>query len=84
MAEGDVSDATLNAYASAQARLEHAGGYNWREGVNATLHGLGFRDEHLDRSLETFSGGELTRASLARVAALARARAAAAGRAARP
>ena len=50
-------------------RLEHAGGYNWREGVNATLHGLGFRDEHLDRSLETFSGGELTRASLARALA---------------
>jgi ATP-binding cassette subfamily F protein 3 len=57
--------ATLDAYATAQARLEHAGGYTWREGVNATLHGLGFRDEHLDRSLATFSGGELTRASLA-------------------
>ena len=37
--------------------------------VNATLHGLGFRDEHLDRSLATFSGGELTRASLARALA---------------
>ena len=69
MAEGDTSPATLEAYATAQARLEHAGGYNWREGVNATLHGLGFRDEHLDRSLETFSGGELTRASLARALA---------------
>ena len=69
MAEGAMDDATLGAYATAQARLEHAGGYNWRESVNATLHGLGFRDEHLDRSLETFSGGELTRASLARALA---------------
>jgi ATP-binding cassette, subfamily F, member 3 len=69
MAEGATDAATLGAYATAQARLEHAGGYNWREGVNATLHGLGFRDEHLDRSLETFSGGELTRASLARALA---------------
>src|SRR6188472_3084105 len=69
MADGDVADATLNAYATAQARLEHAGGYNWRESVNATLHGLGFRDEHLDRQLSTFSGGELTRASLARALA---------------
>src|SRR4051812_19251458 len=69
MAEGDVSDATLNAYAGAQARLEHAGGYTWRESINATLHGLGFRDEHLDRMLSTFSGGELTRASLARALA---------------
>src|SRR5215218_9808463 len=69
MAEGDTAAATMSAYAAAQTRLEHAGGYNWRESVNATLHGLGFRDEHLDRSLETFSGGELTRASLARALA---------------
>src|SRR3954469_17858275 len=69
MASGDLGDGTLNAYSTAQARLEHAGGYNWRESVNFTLHGLGFRDEHLDRSLETFSGGELTRASLARALA---------------
>src|ERR687892_1015774 len=32
MAEGDTSPATLDAYATAQARLEHAGGYTWREG----------------------------------------------------
>jgi ATP-binding cassette subfamily F protein 3 len=69
MAGGDVSPATLDGYATAQARLEHAGGYTWRESVNATLHGLGFRDEHLDRRLDTFSGGELTRASLARALA---------------
>src|SRR3954451_7443153 len=45
MAQG-ATEATLDAYATAQARLEHAGGYGWREGINATLHGLGFRDEH--------------------------------------
>ena len=66
MAAGATDSATLDAYARAQGRLEHAGGYGWREGVNATLHGLGFRDEHLDRELASFSGGELTRASLAR------------------
>jgi ATP-binding cassette, subfamily F, member 3 len=69
MADGATEAATLDAYARAQGRLEHAGGYGWREGVNATLHGLGFRDEHLDRQLATFSGGELTRASLARALA---------------
>jgi ATP-binding cassette subfamily F protein 3 len=69
MAEGAIDDVTLGAYSTAQTRLEHAGGYNWREAVNSTLHGLGFRDEHLDRSLQTFSGGELTRASLARALA---------------
>src|SRR4051812_11019934 len=69
MAEAATDAGTLGAYAGAQARLEHAGGYNWREGVNATLHGLGFRDEDLDRPLSSFSGGELTRASLARALA---------------
>jgi ATP-binding cassette subfamily F protein 3 len=69
MAEGATDGGTLEAYATAQSRLEHAGGYNWREQVNATLHGLGFRDEHLERRLDTFSGGELTRASLARALA---------------
>ncbi len=69
MAGGAMDAGTLDAYARAQARLEHAGGYTWREGVNSTLHGLGFRDEHLDRDLSTFSGGELTRASLARALA---------------
>jgi ATP-binding cassette subfamily F protein 3 len=66
MAGGDHGAATLRRYADAQTRLEHAGGYGWRERQTAVLRGLGFRDEHLDRPLQTFSGGELTRASLAR------------------
>jgi ATP-binding cassette, subfamily F, member 3 len=70
MANGAHDEGTLNRYAQAQARLEHAGGYNWRERALSTLHGLGFRDDaQLDRSLETFSGGELTRASLGRALA---------------
>ena len=70
MAGGDYEEATLNRYAEAQARLEHAGGYGWRERALATLHGLGFRDDaDLDRPLHTFSGGELTRASLGRALA---------------
>ncbi len=70
MAAGVHDEATLNRYAEAQARLEHAGGYGWRERALATLHGLGFRDDaDLDRALHTFSGGELTRASLGRALA---------------
>jgi ATP-binding cassette, subfamily F, member 3 len=69
MAGGAHDDATLNRYAEAQARLEHAGGYRWRDRALATLHGLGFEDADLDRSLHTFSGGELTRGSLARALA---------------
>jgi ATP-binding cassette subfamily F protein 3 len=70
MAGGAHDEATLGRYAQAQARLEHAGGYGWRERALSSLHGLGFRDDAvLDRSLETFSGGELTRASLGRALA---------------
>src|ERR1700734_3676621 len=70
MADGDYAEATLNRYAEAQARLEHAGGYNWRDRALQTLHGLGFHDDSdLDRSLSTFSGGELTRAPLGRALA---------------
>ena len=66
MARGVSDQATLDAYARAQARLEHAGGYRWRDAIGVALHGLGFEDDDLDRPLEGFSGGELTRASLAR------------------
>jgi ATP-binding cassette subfamily F protein 3 len=69
MASGAHDDATLRRYAEAQARLEHAGGWNWRDRAAAALRGLGFRDGDLDRALATFSGGELTRASLARALA---------------
>ncbi len=66
MAAGDHGEATLRRYAEAQARLEHAGGYAWRDHAAAVVRGLGFADDELDRRLDTFSGGELTRASLAR------------------
>jgi ATP-binding cassette, subfamily F, member 3 len=69
MADGAHDQATLRRYADAQGRLEHAGGYDWRERATVTLRGLGFSAEDLDRGLETFSGGELTRASLGRALA---------------
>jgi len=69
MAERPDDRQVLERYATAQARLEHAGGWNWRTQALAPLHGLGFTDEQLDRGLTTFSGGELTRASLARTLA---------------
>jgi ATP-binding cassette subfamily F protein 3 len=69
MAGGTHDAATLRRYAEAQARLEHAGGYDWRDRAAAVVRGLGFTDADLDRPLSTFSGGELTRASLARALA---------------
>jgi ATP-binding cassette subfamily F protein 3 len=66
MTAGDHGAQTLRRYSEAQARLEHAGGYAWRERIGSVARGLGFREADLDRVLDTFSGGELTRASLAR------------------
>src|SRR5215203_6850515 len=69
MAERPDDGALLDRYSRAQSRLEHAGGWNWRGRALGPLHGLGFTDEQLDRKLSSFSGGELTRASLARALA---------------
>jgi ATP-binding cassette subfamily F protein 3 len=69
MADGSADTATLDRYARAQAELEHHGGYLWRDRATEVARGLGFGDEDFDRGLATFSGGELTRASLARALA---------------
>jgi len=69
MSGGDTGEAILAAYAAAQQKLEAGGGYRWRDGVLAVLRGLGFDEAQTERSLSTFSGGELTRASLARALA---------------
>jgi ATP-binding cassette subfamily F protein 3 len=67
MAEGD--EGAMQRYAGVQARFEAAGGYGWRERARSVVHGLGFVDDDLDRPLRTFSGGQLTRGSLARALA---------------
>jgi ATP-binding cassette subfamily F protein 3 len=69
MAKGEVGEETMAAYAAAQQRLETGGGYRWRDDVLAVLRGLGFDPEQAERPLSTFSGGELTRVSLARALA---------------
>src|SRR5438309_1625305 len=69
MAGGTHAPRTLARYASAQSRLAHAGGYDWRERATSFVRGLGFTDADLGRPLASFSGGELTRASLARALA---------------
>ncbi|MEO6496665.1 MAG: ABC-F family ATP-binding cassette domain-containing protein [Solirubrobacteraceae bacterium] len=56
-------------YSVVTARYEAVGGYTWRERATSFVHGLGFADADFDRQLSTFSGGQLTRASLARALA---------------
>ncbi len=51
MSGGAHDRRTLARYASAQARLEHAGGYDWRDWAASVVRGLGFADADLDRPL---------------------------------
>ncbi|HXP38076.1 MAG TPA: ABC-F family ATP-binding cassette domain-containing protein [Solirubrobacteraceae bacterium] len=69
MAAGSSDEALFARYSRAQARLETRGGYLWRDRATVMSRGLGFSDADLDRPLSTFSGGQLTRASLARALA---------------
>src|SRR3954453_17129606 len=51
MAGGAAAQRTRDAYSRAQARLEHAGGYTWRERAMGVVRGLGFVEADLDRKL---------------------------------
>lgn len=42
-------------------------GHQWEEKITTTLKGLGFKDEELQNSLNTFSGGWKMRAELAKI-----------------
>ena len=77
-------EATLDRYARAQARLEHAGGYNWRERALPTLHGLGFRDDARPRPAAAHVLGRRAHARVARAGARRRPGPAAARRADQP
>src|SRR3954464_13654569 len=68
-AMGAGDEAALKRYSDVYARFEAAGGYGWREGARSGVPRLGFPDAHPHRPLHTFSGGQLTRASLARALA---------------
>jgi ATP-binding cassette, subfamily F, member 3 len=69
MAEGESGDALMRRYDTAQREFERAGGYGWRARLESVARGLGFSADDLDRPLRSFSGGELTRASLTRALA---------------
>ena len=48
MAGGDHAAPTLRRYSEAQARLEHAGGWAWRDRAASIVRGLGFADDRLE------------------------------------
>ncbi|MEW5958211.1 MAG: ABC-F family ATP-binding cassette domain-containing protein [Chloroflexota bacterium] len=57
----------LKTYGEAQARFEHAGGYSYEQTIRQVLTGLGFEPEDYSTPLARFSGGQQSRAHLARL-----------------
>ena len=67
MANPARAEAALEAYAPLRDRFEHLGGYTYQDRIKHVLMGLGFRPEEHDMPLAHLSGGQKTRAFLARL-----------------
>ena len=57
----------MKTYGELEQQFGAAGGYDFRVKIRAAAIGLGFTEEDLARSMDSFSGGERVRASLARL-----------------
>ncbi len=57
----------MSTYSLEMARFEQAGGYERDARVRGALFGLGFSADQLDQPFDTLSGGQRSRAELARV-----------------
>jgi len=57
----------LEKYSRLQERFEQAGGYNYENDIERTLSGLGFARDEYHKPLAILSGGQRTRAYLARL-----------------
>ncbi|MCB0879912.1 MAG: ATP-binding cassette domain-containing protein, partial [Thermoleophilia bacterium] len=67
MATGDPK--IMDRWEQVRRDYDHLGGEGWVAETESILRGLGFVERQLDQPLDTLSGGELTRASLARTLA---------------
>ncbi len=67
MADPARAEAALEAYAPLRERFEHLGGYTYHDRAKHVLMGLGFPPQEHDIPLAYLSGGQKTRAFLARL-----------------
>ena len=63
----DTSEGLIDRYGELQSRYEHLGGYSREARAREILFGLGFKEKHLTRPMEKFSGGWMMRIALARL-----------------
>ena len=67
MAQGEPSEELLREYAATHDAFEHAGGYGIEVRISQVLQGLGFAKTDWPTPLNRLSGGQKTRALLARL-----------------
>ncbi len=67
MGSGEPDTQTMETYGRLQQNFELQGGYTYEHRIRTTLMGLGFGEDDLHRPMEQFSGGQRTRALLARL-----------------
>ncbi len=60
-------DSAMEKYGHLQERFEHDGGYTYETRIKQALNGLGFAADDYGRPIQQFSGGQKTRALLARL-----------------
>ena len=67
MSDPDQADSALERYGTLQQEFERRGGYTYETRIRQTLTGLGFDPTDFNRPLPQLSGGQRTRAVLARL-----------------
>jgi ATP-binding cassette, subfamily F, member 3 len=67
MADPALTEKAMERYGGLQEAFERAGGYIYPSRIRQVLTGLGFEPADHDRPVASFSGGERTRARLARL-----------------
>lgn len=67
MTDPGQAEAALDAYGRLQDEFDRLGGYTFEQQIRQTLAGLGFSQDDLNRPVSQLSGGQRTRALLARL-----------------
>ncbi|WP_448335799.1 ABC-F family ATP-binding cassette domain-containing protein [Bellilinea sp.] len=67
MADPATAESAMEAYGKLQAEFEHLGGYTFETRIAQVLNGLGFKQADFKRPLPQLSGGQRTRAVLAKL-----------------
>ena len=67
MADPDQHDAAIEKYSKLVEQFEHAGGYTFETRIHQVLSGVGFDQDDWHKPVNILSGGQKTRALLARL-----------------